>query len=62
MQIVEDRRALHKIPELDRNLPKTMEYLENALKNLGCQVFSPMESGKKRSVFSFSFSCVFCFG
>ena len=44
MQIIEDRRALHKIPELDRNLPKTMEYLQNALKDLGCQVFSPMES------------------
>ena len=44
MQIMEDRRALHRIPELDRNLPKTMAYLENALSGLNCQVFSPMES------------------
>lgn len=43
MQIIEDRRALHRIPELDRNLPKTMEYLENTLKTMGCKVFSPME-------------------
>ena len=32
------------IPELDRNLPKTMAYLEKSLKNLDCHVFSPMES------------------
>lgn len=44
MQIIEDRRALHRIPELDRRLPKTMAYLKNALKGLHCQVFSPMES------------------
>ena len=44
MQIMEDRRALHRIPELDRNLPKTMAYVENALSGLNCQVFSPMES------------------
>ena len=43
MQIIEDRRALHQIPELDRNLPKTMAYLENSLKKLDCHVFSPME-------------------
>lgn len=44
MQLIEDRRALHQIPELDRNLPETMEYLQNALKGLKCQVFSPMPS------------------
>lgn len=43
MQIITDRRALHRIPELDRNLPETMEYLKNTLKNLKCEVFSPME-------------------
>ncbi|HIT33730.1 MAG TPA: amidohydrolase [Candidatus Faecousia intestinigallinarum] len=43
MSLVDDRRALHQIPELDRNLPKTMEYLKNALQGLRCQVFSPME-------------------
>ena len=44
MQIMKDRRALHRIPELELNLPKTMEYLENALRGLNCTVFSPMES------------------
>jgi len=44
MQIIEDRRALHRIPELDKQLPKTMAYLQNALQGLGCRVFSPMES------------------
>ena len=44
MQIIADRRALHAIPELELNLPKTMAYLENALSGLRCRVFSPMES------------------
>ena len=43
MQIIDDRRALHRIPELDRQLPETMAYLKNALSGLGCRVFSPME-------------------
>ena len=43
MQIITDRRALHRIPELDRTLPKTMEYLKNSLSKLSCRVFSPME-------------------
>ena len=43
MQIIADRRTLHRIPELDRDLPKTMEYLENSLKGLKCKVFSPMQ-------------------
>lgn len=43
MQLIEDRRALHRIPELDRSLPKTMEYLASALAPLRCRVFSPME-------------------
>ena len=42
MQLYEDRRALHRIPELDRNLPETMAYLKNALKDLNCEVFSPV--------------------
>jgi len=42
MQIVNDRRALHRIPELDRELPKTMDYLKAALEPLKCKVFSPM--------------------
>ena len=44
MQIINDRRALHQIPELELALPKTMEYLYHALSGLKCRVFSPMES------------------
>ena len=43
MQIVEDRRQLHKIPELDRALPKTLAYLRAALAPLRCRIFAPME-------------------
>ena len=43
MQIIDDRRALHQIPELDRELPGTMAYLRNSLEGLSCRVFSPME-------------------
>ena len=45
MQIIADRRALHQIPELDKNLPKTFAYIDSALKGLSCQVFSPAEGG-----------------
>lgn len=44
MQLRADRRALHRIPELDRSLPETMAYLQNALKGLNCTLFAPMES------------------
>ena len=43
MQIVKDRRFLHRIPELDRQLPKTMEYLTAVLEKLNCRVFCPMK-------------------
>ena len=43
MQICADRHALHRIPELDRDLPKTIAYLRSSLAGLGCRVFSPME-------------------
>ena len=43
MQLIQDRRALHRIPELDRDLPETLQYLKNALSGLRCRVFSPME-------------------
>lgn len=43
-RIVDDRRALHRIPELALTLPETMAYLKNALSGLGCGLFSPMES------------------
>ena len=43
MKIIDDRRALHRIPELDRNLPQTLDYLRQYLEELNCRVFSPME-------------------
>ena len=44
MQMIDDRRALHRIPELELNLPKTMAYLKKSLTGLSCTVFSPMDS------------------
>ena len=44
MQIFADRHALHRIPELHRELPKTLAYLKNALSGLKCTLFSPCES------------------
>ena len=41
-QIITDRRALHRIPELDRELDRTMAYLRGALKGLRCRVFAPI--------------------
>lgn len=41
MRLADDRRALHQIPELVRDLPETRAYLERALDGLGCRVFSP---------------------
>ncbi len=43
MQIIEDRRALHQIPEVELCLPKTMEYLRSVLTGLRCKLFAPME-------------------
>ena len=43
MQIIEDRRALHRIPELEWDLPETMDYLKNTLSGLNCKVFAPVE-------------------
>lgn len=42
MQIIEDRRTLHAIPELGSELPKTLDYLRLKLAFLPCQVFSPI--------------------
>ena len=44
MRIIADRRALHRIPELELCLPRTMEYLKESLSALNCRVFSPAES------------------
>ncbi len=43
MQIIEDRRALHRIPEPDLRLPKTAAYIRGALEKLSCRIFSPIE-------------------
>ncbi|MBQ8506985.1 MAG: amidohydrolase [Clostridia bacterium] len=41
-QIISDRRALHRIPELDRQLDKTMAYLRGSLSPLRCALSSPI--------------------
>lgn len=43
MQLITDRRALHQIPELDIDLPKTIAYVKEALSGLKCRVFSPSQ-------------------
>lgn len=43
MQIAADRRALHQIPELGYDLPKTTAYLTGALKKLRCQLLFPVK-------------------
>ncbi len=42
-QLREDRRALHRIPELDRDLPETLRYVRRALEGLRCEITSPCE-------------------
>jgi len=44
MRIIEDRRNLHRIPELQWNLPQTSEYVRRSLSELNCRVFSPVEN------------------
>ena len=36
------RRALHRIPELDDQLPETVQYVRSVLEALPCQIFSPI--------------------
>ena len=43
-RIVNDRRALHAIAELEWNLPRTAEYVKTALHALNCRVFSPVDT------------------
>ena len=43
-QIINDRRALHAIAELEWNLPRTAEYVKTALNELNCRVFSPVDT------------------
>lgn len=42
MSIVTHRRALHQIPELDRDLPETLQYLRDSLAPLGCTLSEPI--------------------
>ena len=42
MDIINDRRALHQIPELELTLPKTAAYLKNVLERLHCQLTYPI--------------------
>lgn len=41
LQIVHDYRALHAIAELDRELPKTVAYVQRQLKRLKCRIIFP---------------------
>lgn len=38
MQIIRDRRELHRLPELEKDLPKTYAYLEHSLSSLSCRL------------------------
>ena len=42
MNIITDRRNLHRIPETQWNLPETARYVRIALEGLKCRVFSPV--------------------
>ena len=42
-QIIEDRRALHQIPEIGLDLPETTAYVLNALSGLRCEVTQPID-------------------
>ena len=41
MSVVDYRRALHRIPELDNQLPETVEAVKRILTPLPCRIFSP---------------------
>ena len=43
IRIKKNRRALHQIPELDRQLDQTIAYLRGELEGLGCKLFSPID-------------------
>lgn len=42
-ELVRHRRALHRIPELDDDLPQTIAYIEQVLEPLACTVTRPCE-------------------
>ena len=41
--VIQYRRDLHQIPELDRDLPETTAYVRRVLAPLPCRIFSPAE-------------------
>lgn len=41
MSVIQYRRDLHRIPELDRELPETLAYIRSVLDPLSCRLFSP---------------------
>ena len=43
-ELVRHRRALHRMPELDCDLPQTIAYIEQVLEPLACTVTRPCES------------------
>ena len=43
-QLIAHRRALHRIPELDDQLPKTQAYLLSQLEGLRCRMITPGRS------------------
>lgn len=42
MPVVDHRRRLHQIPELDDQLPETCSYVRSVLEPLGCEISSPI--------------------
>ena len=60
MGLIENRRALHRIPELDRELPATLAYLKQELSGLDCELFSPI-SGSLCAWFDFGADAAIAF-
>ena len=54
IRIIENRRQLHQIPELDRQLPETLRYVRSELMGLGCVISEP--AGGSLSAW-FDFGC-----
>ena len=58
MSVVSYRRALHRIPELDNQLPETVQFVQSILAPLPCKVISPItgsvcawfDAGKREAV------------
>ena len=60
MQIIQDYRTLHRIPELDSTLPKTLCYIKSILSPLGCRIFAPVK-GALCAFFDFGKPDALCF-